>query len=75
LYTRVVGSSDDGSIVFKPLYPVSVLKHYQQFNYNKSKWGLDKNSEMTEHVIQLGLKVCFEAHYILRMICGLVVNT
>lgn len=58
LYTRVV-ESNDGDMVFKPIYPVGVFKHYQQFNYNKSKWGLDKNTEMLEHVFQLGMKVCF----------------
>jgi hypothetical protein len=59
LYTRVVESNDDGDMVFKPIYPVGVFKHYQKFNCNKSKWGLDKNTEMLEHVFQLGMKVCF----------------
>ncbi len=87
LYNRVVlsGRNDDTSTannetdpdvhMFHPMNPISVFKHYQQFEYNRSKWGLDKNTEMSDHVFMLGLKVSFEAHYILRMICGVVVNT
>ena len=60
---------------FEPLRPISVFKHYQQFDYNRSMWGLDKNTEMSDLVFMLDLKVSFEAHYILRMICGIVVNT
>ena len=65
---------DPDVCTFHPMNPISVFKHYQQFDYNRSKWGLDKNTEMSDHVFMLGLKVSFEAHYILRMICGVVVR-
>lgn len=52
-----------------------MCKHYKQFHCNKSKCGLDNITEMTGHVMITGLKLPFEAHYILQMICGLVTNT
>jgi hypothetical protein len=53
----VVSSTDDEMVTiagdetnpdltkFQPLRPISAFKHYQQFDYNRSKWGLDKNTE------------------------------
>lgn len=76
-YKQVVLAGLEGveGYQFKPLAPVGVFKHFQQFNYNKSKWGMDKNTEIADQVIMAGLKLLFEAQYILRMICGLLVNT
>ena len=68
-YNRVKGDGE----CYKPTYPVSMYKHSQQYNYNKGKWGLYKNSEMTENV-NLVAKVPFESKYILRMIDAIVVN-
>jgi hypothetical protein len=59
----------------KPLPPVGSFKHFQQYNYNKSKWGLDKSTEFSCRVLTEGIKVCFEALYILRHIHSLVVTT
>ena len=78
LYNRVVVSTrindtsttvnemDPGVCLFHPMNPISVFKHYLQFDYNRSKLRLDKNTEMSDHVFMLGLKFSFEAHYILR---------
>ena len=56
-YNRVKG---DGTH-YKPSYPVSVYKHSQQYNYNKGKWGLDKNTEVSENV-SIVAKLKFESN-------------
>jgi len=55
-------TSDDS---FHPMKPVSILKHYQQYQYNKSKWGLDKNTEFNERVLGHGMQLCVESLYII----------
>ena len=45
-YNRVKGDRTQ----HQPTYPVGVYKHSQQYNYNKGKWGLDKNTEVSENV-------------------------
>ena len=71
LYTKVCNGSEG----YKPLAPVGVFKHWQQYNYNKSKWGLDKNTELALHVMCQHLKLIFETLYVLRMINALVITT
>jgi len=60
---------------FHPMKPVSTLKHYQQYQYNKSKWGLDKNTEFNERVLSDGMKICVENLYIIRMVNALAITT
>ena len=60
---------------FHPMKPVSTLKHYQQYQYNKSKWGLDKNTEFNERVLSDGMKICVESRYIIRMVNALAITT
>ena len=46
--------------------PDAIIKYHQEFNYKKSKWGSDKITFV------LWLESCFETHYILRMMYGLL---
>lgn len=57
VYMQVVLAGLDGieGIQLKPFVPVGVFKHYQQYNYNKSKFKLDKNTEITEASCQSSL--------------------
>jgi hypothetical protein len=74
LFKKVKNTPDNDK--YTPLQgAIGVFKHFQQYNYNKSKWGLDKNTEFAELVLCEGLKICFEALYIIRMIDGIAVTT
>jgi hypothetical protein len=64
------GESDN----YKPFQPVGTLKHFYQYNYNHGKWGVDKSTELADHLSVDGLKLCFESEYILRMVQGIVVS-
>jgi hypothetical protein len=64
-----------GDDSFHPMKPVSILKHYQQYQYNKSKWGLDKNTEFNERVLGDGIQLCVESRYIIQMVNALAITT
>ena len=60
--------------VWRPLYPCLLYKHSQQYLYNKSKAGLDKNTEHSERLRHtIGMK--FETKYLYRMIDAIVITT
>jgi hypothetical protein len=72
LYCKIKNCDDDTDN-YSPTYPVGTFKHFHQYNYNHGKWGVDKSTEMACHVTVDGVKVCFEATYILRMIVAIII--
>eukprot|EP00984_Skeletonema_dohrnii_P027846 scaffold17539_cov76-Skeletonema_dohrnii-CCMP3373.AAC.1 len=56
-----------------PLSPVGMVNHGSNFQYNKTKWGVDKG---TEKFLKISGddKLSFEAKYVLRLFYGVVGN-
>jgi hypothetical protein len=67
---RVV--TEDG-VEFNPMPPVASYKHSSQCKYNCGKWGLDKNTEMSEE-IKLSAPMMFEPKYTHRILRGILVS-
>ena len=55
VYMKIMNGNKNGH--FRPLLSIGGFKHFQQYNYNKSKWVLDKATEMQAHVSALGMQV------------------
>jgi len=70
-YIRIKGRGNENA-PFKPSQPLSTYKHVKQLDYNKGKWGLDKNTETCKGMT-VGA-VSFEQKYVHRMIAALVYN-
>lgn len=64
--------NDDGSI--QPSPPLKLFKQATQYTYNKSKPGLDKNTELA-NIVAYPAALPFETKYVFRLIDAVLINS
>ncbi len=70
---KKVRSNSNRNIEFAPSFHVHVYKHASQQNWNGGKWGLDKNTELSDE-IKFSKSLSFETNYFYWMGRALIVN-
>ena len=56
--------ADNVAAAYHHLFPVSVYKHISQYKYNGGKWGLDKNTEISNDISMRGSSARFSSNNI-----------